>query len=136
MADKWEAYFDFLGSLGDVLDELTGIAGEKLKAVRLDDLMWVNECMKREQALGLKLRSMDKKREQLLSELGLSGVPLSGLTAACPPEVRPQARDAAERLRGRYERYRATADKARNILETCLQEIERLAAERMPPECH
>ncbi len=121
----FESYFDFLRRLSGTIQELTDLAQKKTQAVLHDDLEQVNECMRKEQALGLTLRSMDKKRDELLDELGLGGVPLSGLAEHCPAEFRREARDAAKELRSRYDIYRGAAEVSRTTLECNLHQIEK-----------
>lgn len=130
MNDSFKVYFDFLEKLGGELDTLTGIQQDKTNAVRQDDLMALNECMKREQAISLTLRTMEMERRKLLSGLGLADVPLSGLAESCPPEERARAREAADRLRARYNVYRSAADTARTLLEVNLRDVEKIIAER------
>lgn len=126
MTNAWTEYFSLLEEIGKRLDELTGLQQEKTQAVRQDDLLGVNACMKREQALSLALRSVERKRENLLNTLGFSGTSLSALAGLCPPELRIQARAASERLRSRYELYQSAAEVARNTLECNLHQIEKL----------
>ena len=109
MAASYQDLFEFLEKLGEKLEELTELQKEKTRAVRLDDLLAVNECMKKEQVLSLSLRGMEIQREKLLKELGLEAVPLSAMPEHCPPEKRAQARAVAERLRGRYLIYQRAA---------------------------
>lgn len=129
-AGSYQDLFDFLEKLGDKLDELTELQKEKTRAVRLDDLMAVNECMKKEQVLSLSLRGMELQREKLLKALGLEQFSLSVMPEHCPPEVRAEARAAAERLRGRYLIYKSAAQVSRNTLEVNLHQIEKLIAEK------
>ena len=132
---SYEAYIAFLGQLSDTLDGLTAIEKEKTDAVRRDDLNALNECMKREQAQSLTLRSMDQKRIKLLKELGLENVALADFAARCPEELRMEARAAAEKLRGSYAIYRSTADLSRHTLERSLREIDAFLLEKgEPPE--
>ncbi len=126
MEATFESYFDFLGRLGNTLEQLTELARQKTLAVRRDDLLGVNECMKQEQALSMSLRGMDAKRERMLAELGLDGVPLSGLAARCPESLRPQAKRVSESLRAKYDVYNSAAATARTTLECNLHEIEKL----------
>ena len=126
--EKYREYFAFLDKLGGILDQLTAISNEKNAAVRRDDLLTVNDCMRREQAISLSLRAMDRKREKLLSELGLKGVRLSGLAQRCPEAVQLEARDAAEKLRSRYAIYKSASESARMTLELNLHEIEKIIA--------
>ena len=129
MYGAYREYFAFMDQLGGTLEELTKLAKEKTVAVRRDDLLAVDECMKREQALGLSLRAMDKKRDKLLAAIGLENVTLSGLAQHCPEELRQEARAAADKLRERYGLYRSASDVARTTLECNLHQIERMMAD-------
>lgn len=129
MDAAYQEYFRLLEQLGGKLEELAGIQREKTAAVRRDDLAAVNECMKQEQVISLSLRSMDQKRDRLLEQLGLQGVPLSGLASRCPLEYRPRARELAQWLRARYDVYHSAADVARTTLEMNLHQIEKIIAD-------
>ena len=129
MYEAYREYFAFMEQLGKTLEQLTELAKEKTVAVRRDDLLAVDECMKREQALGLSLRAMDKKRDKLLAAIGLENVTLSGLAQHCPEELQQEARSAANRLRDRYDLYRSASDVARTTLECNLHQIERMMAD-------
>lgn len=129
MYEAYREYFAFMEQLGQTLDQLTELAKEKTAAVRQDDLVGVDSCMKREQALGLSLRAMDKKRDALLAAMGLENVTLSGLAQHCPEEIRTEAKAAADKLRDRYELYRSASDVARTTLEVNLHQIEKMMAD-------
>lgn len=126
MDEAYREYFVFMGQLGELLDQLTELEKEKTAAVRRDDLLTVENCMKREQAMSMSLRAMDRKRDTLLGGLGLQNVPLAELTQRCPERLRPEAKAASEKLRGQYMLYRSAADVARTTLECNLHQIERL----------
>ena len=129
MAVSFEQYFAFLRELGQVFEQLTALTKEKTAAVRRDDIGALNECMKREQAMSLSLRSMDAKREKMLAGLGMAGVPLSGRAEHCPAELRLEARQVEEELRNRLAVYRSAADVARATLEISLHQIEQMIDE-------
>ena len=129
MNGTWEELFGLLEQVGRHMDRLAEIAQEKTAAVMRDDLMGVNECMKKEQAISLSLRSMDIKREKLLTELGLSSFPLSALPDRCPPEKRPEARRITEEVRVKYQLYRSAAEVSRTTLEVNLHQIEKVLAD-------
>ena len=126
---SYQDLFEFLEKLGGKLDELTELQKEKTRAVRLDDLLAVNECMKKEQVLSLSLRGMEIQREKLLKELGLEKFSLSAMPEHCPPEVRVEARSAAQRLRDRYLIYKSAAQTSRSALEINLHQIEKMIAD-------
>ncbi len=125
MKEVFERYFEFLGKLGGTLDQLTELARRKNAAAQRGDLLGVDECMKHEQALSMALRGMDAKREKLLAELGLSGLPLSALVGNTPVPLRAEAKRASDSLRAKFEVYRSAADAARTTLECNLHEIEK-----------
>ena len=129
MYEAYREYFGFMDQLGGLLDQLTGLAKEKAAAVRRDDLLAVDNCMKQEQALSLSLRAMDKKRETLLDEMGLKDASLSELPQRCPEEIRKEAREASEELRTRYMLYRSASEAARTTLECNLHQIDRILAD-------
>lgn len=125
MAATFQDFFQFLDQLADTLTKLTEITRTKTQAVRHDDLLKVNECMKQEQAYSLSLRNFDRKREKFLAELGLNGVSLSKLADYCPEELRLQAKQKAENLQNHLKIYQTAADAARTVLECNLHEIEK-----------
>ena len=129
MYEAYREYFAFMGQLGGLLDQLAGLAKEKAAAVRRDDLLAVDGCMKQEQALSLSLRTMDKKRETLLAGMGLKNVSLSEFPQHCPEELQKEAYSASEELRTRYVLYRSASDAARTTLELNLHQIERMLAD-------
>ncbi len=119
----FESYFAFLEKLGQKLDQLTELARKKTAAVRRDDLLTVNDCMKEEQVLSLTLRGMDQKRDKMLDALGLSGVSLRELPSHCPEELRQTAEKTVEALQAKYSIYQSAAETTRTILEMNLHEI-------------
>lgn len=129
MAEQYEAYLKFLGELTRVLDRLTQIAREKAAAVRQDDLVKLNECMKQEQVQSLALRGMDQKRERLLAALGLSGTRLNQLAEHYPEELRLHAKQTVERLQDSYKIYRSANSAAQHTLECNLHEVEKMIEE-------
>lgn len=130
MEGLYEEYLKFLESLGQTLEQLTELAMEKADAVRKDDLVRLNACMNREQALSLALRSMDRKRETLLKQMGLEDVTLSGLAGRYPPALQARAREVAGRTQDQYRIYASAAEVAQTTLECNLHQIEKILAEQ------
>ena len=121
----WQEYLKMLDNLGATLEKLTEIERTKTAAVGRGDLEGVEACMKQEQVISLSLRGTDQKREKLLAQLGLSGVPLRELEERGPREAHMETRRAVESLRRKYE----------NTLECNLHAIERIQrAQDAPPE--
>ena len=125
METQFRAYFGVLRDLSGVIDRLTPLALQKAEAVRASDLTALDEVLKQEQALSLNLRGLELKRQKLASQLGLDGVPLSGLVERCPTELRDEARKTADALRKSYEIYRSYSNMARSTLELNLHQIDK-----------
>lgn len=123
MAGTWEDLLDLLDETGGELEQLTDLAHEKTAAVLHADLTALDSVMKREQAAAMRLRALDRRRGELLRELGAQDTPLSALPSRCPADLRQDARETAGRLRERADLYRAAADVARTTLEVDLHEI-------------
>ena len=130
----WKDYLKLLDQLGGTLDKLTEIERTKTAAVTKGDLNAVEECMKQEQVMSLSLRGTEQKREKLLAQLGLSGVPLRELEARGPQESHMETRAVAARLRHKYEIFRSASEVARSTLECNLRAIENFQkAKDAPP---
>lgn len=124
MAD-WQAYLKLLGQLSRDMGQLTEIEQEKTSAVSRGDVGGVDECMKREQALSMSLRGLEQRREKLLDQLGLKGVPLRDLADHAPEELLMEVKAAAEDLRRQYAQFQAASEVARATLECHLRAIEK-----------
>lgn len=134
MQELYSAYLTTLDELSADLEKLADLVREQCATVRRDDLMGLNEVMKREQVIGLSLRGREQKRQKQALQLGLDGTRLSALPRAVPDSLVPRAQETAERLRKSYDDYRDAAAVARTILEVNLHEIEKiLAAEGIDP---
>ena len=131
----WGDYLRLLDKLGDTLEQLTEIERTKTAAVGRGDLKGVEEGMKREQVVSLSLRGTEQKREKMLAQLGLSGVPLRELEERGPRETHMETRRVVESLRRKYEVFQSASDVARNTLECNLHAIEQMQrAKDAPPE--
>ena len=122
----WGDYLTLLGRVTRALEELTGVEQEKIRAVNERDLPAVEQCMKKEQVCSLNLRGLDQKREKLMDQLGMRGVPLREIMSRCPPGAEQETKEAAEALRRQYAIFQTTSEACRNALEIHLHIIEEL----------
>ena len=128
MDDLFRSVLTLLASLQEGLERLSDLARQKTVAVQQDDLMKVDEILRQEQAMALTFRGLDQKREKLLEELGLSGLPLSQLPNCFPSNLQTEARQSISAVQDQYNIYRTSAEVARNTLEINLHEIEKVLA--------
>jgi len=128
----YEDYLKYLDDLADTLDQMTEVTKAKNQAARVGDLMRVEALMKKEQVFSMTLRGMDIKRDKMLKEMGLEGVPLSQMAERYPPELFDRARKAAEHTQKRYQVFRSASEAARITMECALRDIERMLPEDQP----
>lgn len=122
--------FDEMSAL---LDELTAVLRDLTEtqhgvkaAVRSDDLAELGECMKREQALSLSIRSIDQRRIALQKQLKVEDVPLSDLPSRAPDaDTREKIRIAARSLADQYQIMQGAVEVARSALECSLHNVEK-----------
>ena len=110
---SWQDYLKLLRGLSKTLKELTQLEQEKNAAASAGNLAGVEACMKREQVMSLSLRGYDQKRDAMLADLGMSGIPLRGLEDRCPEEFRLETKKVAEELRQQYELFQTASRAAR-----------------------
>lgn len=132
----WKEYLKLLNSLSQTLEKLTELERTKTVAVSRGDLDGVEACMKQEQVHSMTLRGLDQKRDKLLAQLGLTGVPLRQLGEHAPEELKEETKRTADLLRRRYDVFQSASEVARNTLECNLHAIEAMqkAKDAPPPE--
>lgn len=77
-------------NLIELMKNLTSIEQDKLKAVTSKDLDALNLCMKNEQAQMLKLRGLDKQREQIQESLGYKNLSFEEIISSLPPDEKEE----------------------------------------------
>lgn len=133
MSDLHTEFLALLAELGGILGNLTGIARKKVEATRQGDLEVLNQCMKEEQVFTLSLKTLERKRAGMLSQLQLEQVPLNQLWEHYPQGMKGQARETIEDLHTQYQAYESAATAARTIMERALRDIERMMPENQAP---
>lgn len=128
MEKLYSDYLNVLDGISADMDKLADLCREQCAAVRRDDLMGLDEVMKREQVIGLSLRGREQKRQKLSLQLGLDGTRLSALSRNVPESLLPRTQESVERLRRSYDSYQNAAQVARHTLEINLHEIEKIIA--------
>ena len=125
---QWTDYLKLLRQLTETVEQLAEVERQKAGAASRGDVAGVDECMKREQVLSLSLRGCDQKRDAMLADLGLTGLPLSKLEDHSPEELRLETKNVVEKLRRQYELFQTASKVARHTLECNLRAIERVQA--------
>lgn len=83
----------------EFLEKLAEVQQKKLDAVHNNDLVLLDECMKQEQAAVMKSKSLDRKREAILAELGFSGLSYKQILENISEDKKAVAKPLFEKLR-------------------------------------
>lgn len=121
----YTAYLQLLKELGGELERLIHLQDEKIRSVKDHDLDGLNECMKQEQAVSLALRGLEQRRDKLVRELGLEGVPLKEVPRRCPREEYGAVNPVVEELLKMNQRLRSAQKAARTMMERELRMVDR-----------
>ncbi len=116
MEYKYSDYLKFLHDLSTALSDLTNIQNDKINAVKLHRLEELNEAIKKEQALSLHLRGLEKRRKTILKALDLA-VPLRLMPNACEAQYKEQTQIAVDEILNKNDMLTLARNSAANILE-------------------
>lgn len=109
-----------------LFEEQLPLEQEKLKAVQENNVAVVEDCMKKEQAVMLKLRGLEQKRENAQQELGWEGKTFREIIELAPQEERQELQQMFDRLSAAIRVFRETNEGAMDAMSVQLREIEKV----------
>ena len=119
-------FFALMQLYHEVLTELLATEQAKFQGLRTHDVAVLEAAMKSEQAITLKLRGLDKKRELLLEANGLSGLTFTELTARLSGAELITATEVFNQIEQLLTELRSLNVSSRQYLELNLHSIELL----------
>ena len=122
---EYQQYLSLLSNLLQEIEHLTETAGKKREALQEHDLDQLNDCIKQEQAISLRLRGLEQKREKILSALGYSQITLQEMPKHCPKEYEGETRNLAERISRAYQMLQSIQTASRTMMEHDLRLIQK-----------
>ncbi len=132
MNNLFNDYLVLLNQMTEELKNLSELAKTKNLAAMDNDIMSLNEILKKEQVSALAFRGMESKQKSILQSLELTDVPLSSLVEHYPKEQRFEAKKVVENLQDAYKLYCCSSEVARNTLECNLHQIEKIISNIKP----
>ena len=99
-----------------VLNDSLPLEEEKLKAVQEDRISTLEECMMREQAIVLKMKGLEQKRERFLKEHGYSGMTLRQIIEKTEGSGRERIQAALEQLVLAAQNFSSYNDEAMKLI--------------------
>lgn len=93
-----EEFLKIIKELSEVLTELIAYSEIKVDAAQSNKVSMVDDCLKKEQALVMKFRGFEQKREKLMEDLGFSGKSFQEILSIIEEAKREEAIVAFEGL--------------------------------------
>lgn len=109
-----------------LFEEYLPLEQKKLQAVQMDDVATVETCMTQEQALVLKLRGLEQKREKALEELGWGGKNFSQIVALAPEEEKQELQKLFDDLDRSMSVFKDVNDNAMTTMSLRRRELEKI----------
>lgn len=105
-------------------DENQQLEELKLKAAEENRPTAIEDCMTKEQAVILRLRGLDKKREEIQKKLGWEGKSFRQILELLPEEERAKYRGLFEDLSARVKLFQSANESALEIISLNLRQIQ------------
>lgn len=115
-----------IAELIELFDQLSETETKKLKAVVDNNLKTLEECMKEEQASILKLKVLEKKREDVQVELGLQGQSFKEIISGLSDEAKSEMEESYQKLEASLSNFNKHADSTKTAIETNLYSIDNI----------
>lgn len=117
---------DFLKVLNDIkifFDEICNLELQKIEYIKNKNSVGLEKLMPIEQALVMKFKGLDKKREKLQNELSFSNKSFRQILPLIPDKDKNRARSIFDTLTTKMNEYKGLSDISRQHIETRLYDI-------------
>lgn len=125
-----EQFEQVINQMIALFEEYLPLEQEKLKAVQESNVAALEDCMTREQAVVLKLRGMDQKREAAQRQNGWEGKTFREITELVPDEKKELYRQLFEKLSNAMTLFRSANESAMDTMTIHLREINKAIKEK------
>ena len=115
---------DILREMTALFREFLPLEEEKLKAAQRKQVTFIEDCMGKEQALLLKIRGLEQKRESFLEQKGLQGRTLREIIAEQPEEEQRELTEVFEEFSSAVKTFSALNTEAMKLIRVNLHELE------------
>lgn len=115
-----------------VFDQFLPLEREKLQAVSENNLTLLEDCMNREQAVVLKLRGLERKREDAQKQLGWQGKTFREIIELVPGEKQTEYRHLFEQLTHSMNMFQEANDSAMDTIAVNLRRIDNTLKRKDP----
>lgn len=113
-------------------DELIPLEQEKLDAAVKNRVSFIEECMHKEQALVLRLRGLEQKREKAQEKLGMKDLSFRQILEKAPDDVSSVLKPLFDRMSEQVRTLQSIIDNSKNAIEVNLHVIQSSLAGNTP----
>lgn len=100
-----------------VLNDSLPLEKEKLKAVQEDRISALEECMMKEQAIALKMKGLEQKRETFMEEHGYSGMTLKEIIEKTEGDDRSKMQALLDEIVLAAQNFSSYSDEAMKLIQ-------------------
>lgn len=105
------------------LKDITDVEKEKMEAALKNNVLLLEDCIKKEQALVLRSRGLDQKRQKLQKSMGAESLTLKQIVEASPKEDQAVLTPIYQELTASLKEYREVYEGAKTAIEVNLHRI-------------
>lgn len=106
--------------------DLYAIEKEKLEAAQKRNLIDLEECMKKEQAALLRLRGLDKKREDIQKALSFENLSFREILQKVEGNEQKELKTLFDSLQNQYTLYNSISSSVKEIIENNLYKVDQI----------
>lgn len=107
------------------IDDITEVENTKFQAALKNNIAKVDDCMKQEQVLLLKLRGLDKKREAAQKALGYENLTFKQIIEKAPESDKKKLTEIFNSIEQKLKLYKKSFSNAQNAIELNLHRIDK-----------
>lgn len=130
---NYKKLFDLMDSLIELLDEIIKLENLKLDAIAVNDVKKLENFMKDEQVLTLRLKGMDSKREAAQQELGFDGMSLGQIVEKLESPYREELAQKEEHLHTQVQEVQTATACTNKFIQLHLQSLDMLLEQLEEP---
>lgn len=120
-----EEFQKVIRELTELFTEMTTVATIKLNAARNKQLSALEECMTKEQASSLRLKGLDKSREEKQEQLGYGGMSFQQILECAPEDQREELLALFDGLSREIQMYQQVSEDAACIIEVNARQLQK-----------
>ena len=125
-----DKFIEVIQEMINFFEQLQAIEKAKLEAVSKNDIIQLEECMKKEQAEILVLRGLERKQAQIQKDLGFETATFREIIELAPLEKQAQLKAMQKELSNSLEEFKSTKDGIKKTIELNMYAIDN-ALQRM-----